>query len=168
MLSFSVDGRKQGRGALGLSPQNRQQPDWLEHYRDLPGNDFGLLVALGPVLRSSLWHGEGVIDFDPEIANGAFDLGMSQEQLDRPQVTGAAVNEGRFGSAQRVLQMFGNEPPMAPSGQGLKIPSIDGVAALADLASGASASAFRIAKPWIMPLSRVEVTSAPLCISLRP
>jgi hypothetical protein len=44
-------------------------------------------------------YGKGVIDLDPEVAQRALNLLMPQQELYRPQVAGAAVDEGRLGSA---------------------------------------------------------------------
>src|SRR5262245_55193620 len=43
-----------------------------------------------------------VIYLDTEIANRAFNFGMPQEQLDGSEVASSAINERRFGSAQRM------------------------------------------------------------------
>src|SRR5579864_6806297 len=47
-------------------------------------------------------YGKGVIDFDSKIANGALDLSVPKEQLHGTQVAGAAIDECRLGSAQRM------------------------------------------------------------------
>jgi hypothetical protein len=45
---------------------------------------------------------EGVIDFDAEIPNRAFELGMPEQELDCTEIFGAPVNQRRFRSAHRV------------------------------------------------------------------
>jgi hypothetical protein len=43
---------------------------------------------------------KSVIDFDAEIADCAFDLRMTKQKQDSPQVTRAPLDEGSFGAAQ--------------------------------------------------------------------
>jgi len=43
-----------------------------------------------------------IIDFDAQIPDGTFQLGMSEQQLDRPQILCSLVNQRRLGSAHRV------------------------------------------------------------------
>jgi hypothetical protein len=45
---------------------------------------------------------QGIIDFDPEVTDGALDLGMSEEQLDRSQIAGRTVDLRRLGTAHRM------------------------------------------------------------------
>ena len=47
-------------------------------------------------------NGQRVINLDPEIADGAFDLRVTQQQLDSPQIAGFAIDQRRFRSAQRM------------------------------------------------------------------
>src|SRR5215813_8215540 len=47
-------------------------------------------------------YGKCVIDFDAEVPDRAFDLGVAQQQLYGSQVSGAAVDKGRLGSSERV------------------------------------------------------------------
>lgn len=49
-----------------------------------------------------LRDGECVVDFNTQISNSAFDLGMTEQNLDCPQITGFAINKRRLRSAQRV------------------------------------------------------------------
>jgi len=58
-------------------------------------------------------YGEGVVDLDPKIANGTFDLCVSKEQLHGTQVAGTTINECRFGSAER---MRSEEAGVKPNG----------------------------------------------------
>ena len=56
-------------------------------------------------LRSHLHllrDGKSIVDLNTEVAHGAFDLGVSQQQLDRTQVAGAAVDQGCFSAPQGV------------------------------------------------------------------
>jgi hypothetical protein len=40
------------------------------------------------------------IDFDAEIADRAFDLGMSEHELDSPEIAGPSIDQGRFRGSQ--------------------------------------------------------------------
>jgi hypothetical protein len=44
----------------------------------------------------------GVVDLDTEVADGALDFGMSEQQLDRPQVAGSPIDQRGLSPAQRV------------------------------------------------------------------
>jgi hypothetical protein len=39
---------------------------------------------------------KGVVDLDPQISNGAFELGIPEEKLYRPKVLGPPVDERSF------------------------------------------------------------------------
>ena len=43
---------------------------------------------------------QGIIYFDAEIADGAFDLRMPEQELHGPQVAGLPVDQGCLGSAE--------------------------------------------------------------------
>lgn len=43
-----------------------------------------------------------VIDFDTEVSDCTFDLGVTKQQLNRPQIASPPVDERRFRSAQRM------------------------------------------------------------------
>jgi hypothetical protein len=45
---------------------------------------------------------QGVVHLDPEILDGAFQLGMTEEKLDCTQVSGRTINLGRLCAAHRV------------------------------------------------------------------
>jgi hypothetical protein len=45
-------------------------------------------------------YGQGVIDLDAEVSDGAFDLGVAEQKLHSPQVAGAPVDQGRFGPSE--------------------------------------------------------------------
>lgn len=45
---------------------------------------------------------QGVIDIDSQIPDGAFELGMSEKQLNSPDVLRSPVDEGSFRPAHRV------------------------------------------------------------------
>ena len=45
---------------------------------------------------------QSIVDFDPELTDGALNLRMSEKQLDRSQVAGLAVDLSRLGATQRM------------------------------------------------------------------
>jgi len=47
-----------------------------------------------------LGDGQSVIDLDTEIANRALDLGVTEQQLDGPQIAGAAIDQRGLGPPQ--------------------------------------------------------------------
>jgi hypothetical protein len=54
-----------------------------------------------------------VINFDAQIANGAFDLGVAEQKLDGTEIASAAVYERRLGSARRVCPKMARVQPDA-------------------------------------------------------
>ena len=45
---------------------------------------------------------QGVINFDAQVSDRAFDLGMSKQKLNRPEVSGPPVDQGSFRASQRM------------------------------------------------------------------
>ncbi len=45
-------------------------------------------------------YGKGVVNFNPEVAYGALDLGVTEQQLDRTQVAGSAIDQRGLGTAK--------------------------------------------------------------------
>jgi hypothetical protein len=43
---------------------------------------------------------QGIIDLDAKIPDRAFDLGMSEQKLDGPEIASPPVNQGSFCAAQ--------------------------------------------------------------------
>ena len=43
---------------------------------------------------------EGIIDLDAEVSDGAFDLGVAEQELHGPQVAGSTVDQRRLCSPQ--------------------------------------------------------------------
>ena len=43
---------------------------------------------------------EGIINFDAEISDRAFDLCMSEQKLDGPEIAGPPVDQGSFCASQ--------------------------------------------------------------------
>ena len=56
-----------------------------------------MLLHLG-----ALGESERILYIDAQISNGAFNLSVTQQNLHGAQVASLLVNDGRFGSAQRV------------------------------------------------------------------
>ena len=46
---------------------------------------------------------EGVINLDTEIAYRALDLGVAEQKLHGAEISGALVNQRRFGASERVV-----------------------------------------------------------------
>ena len=75
-----------------------------------PGTAFGpfLLKARGQSMSAlpfisdvNLFRNlKGIINLDAEISDGTLDLGVSQQQLNCTQISGALVNHCRLGSPQ--------------------------------------------------------------------
>src|SRR5690242_5572427 len=45
---------------------------------------------------------ERVIDLNAEVANRTFDLGVTEQELHRPQIAGAPMDQGRLRAPQRM------------------------------------------------------------------
>ena len=45
-------------------------------------------------------YGQGVIDLDAEVSDGALDLGVAEQKLHGPQIASAPVDQGGFGSSE--------------------------------------------------------------------
>ncbi len=73
-------------------------------------------------------YGQGVIDLDAEVPDGAFDLGVAEQKLRGSQVTGTPVDQGCFGPSECMCaeevrvqpdagNPLGNEPRILPRRQ---------------------------------------------------
>jgi hypothetical protein len=66
--------------------------------------------------------GDGVVDFDAEIPHRALELGVTEEQLDRPEVSSPPIDERSFGPPHGVRSIGGRikadrgHPPADKSG----------------------------------------------------
>ena len=49
-----------------------------------------------------LRYRQGIIYFDAQISDGASNLCMPEQQLDSPEISRAPINQGSFGSSQRM------------------------------------------------------------------
>jgi hypothetical protein len=47
-------------------------------------------------------YGKGIIDLDPEVSDGAFDLGVSEQKLHGSQIASASVGQGCLCSSEGV------------------------------------------------------------------
>jgi hypothetical protein len=45
---------------------------------------------------------QGIIYFDAQISNRAFDLGVSKQKLDGPEIASATVDQGCLGASERM------------------------------------------------------------------
>ena len=70
---------------------------------------------------------KGIIDFDAEISDGAFDLCMSEQKLNCPEIASSPVDQGGLRTSQRVrpkqprvqpnaADPLGNEPRILAGG----------------------------------------------------
>jgi hypothetical protein len=45
-------------------------------------------------------YGKGIIDFDAKVPDGALDLGVAKQELYRPQIACASVDQGGLGAPE--------------------------------------------------------------------
>jgi len=45
---------------------------------------------------------QSIVYFDPEISDGAFDLGVAKQKLDGPEIAGATVDQGSCRASERM------------------------------------------------------------------
>ncbi|MGY2904633.1 hypothetical protein ACVWVY_003654 [Bradyrhizobium sp. URHC0002] len=45
---------------------------------------------------------QSIVYFDPEISDGAFDLGVAKQKLDGPEIAGATVDQGSLRAPERM------------------------------------------------------------------
>jgi len=45
---------------------------------------------------------QSIVYFDPEISDGAFDLGVAKQKLDGPEIAGATVDQGSLRASERM------------------------------------------------------------------
>src|SRR6516225_10381848 len=80
-----------------------------------------------------LSDGERIIDLDPEVTDRTFHFLVAKQKLDRTQVAGATVDQGRLRAAERVFAKdvrvqsdarnpFCDEPRVLPCCHGLTTP----------------------------------------------
>jgi hypothetical protein len=61
--------------------------------------DWGAAAA-PPISDVNLFRDrQCIVNFDAEVTNGAFDLRVTEQQLDRPEVAGPTVDQSRFRAA---------------------------------------------------------------------
>lgn len=59
----------------------------------------------------ALGDAQGVLELDPQIAHSTVDLRVTQQELDRAQIAGLAVNLRRLGPPQRVRSISAGLEP---------------------------------------------------------
>jgi hypothetical protein len=45
---------------------------------------------------------QGIIHFDAQISNRAFEFGVAKQKLDGPEIAGATVDQGCLGASERM------------------------------------------------------------------
>jgi hypothetical protein len=45
---------------------------------------------------------QGIVHFDAQISDRAFDLGVAKQKLDGPEIAGAPVNQGSLRASERM------------------------------------------------------------------
>ena len=61
------------------------------------------MIRSAPIFRINLLGNcQGVVYFDAEVSDRAFDLGMPEQQLDGPEIARATIDQCRFRASQRV------------------------------------------------------------------
>jgi hypothetical protein len=61
------------------------------------------MPALAPISDVHLFGDiQGVVDFDAKIANGAFDLSVTEKQLNCSQISGLSTDQYHLGSSKRM------------------------------------------------------------------
>jgi len=59
-------------------------------------------------------YGQGVINLNAEIPDSAFDLCMSEQELDGPEIAGALIDQGCFGASQGMRPKQPRVQPTPP------------------------------------------------------
>ena len=84
---------------VGLLPDNAVSVGRSRRDGDLQRGAMAPPDRRGHAVKSEfdlLGDAERVVDLDPEIANGAFQLGVTEQKLHRPQIAGLAIDLGCF------------------------------------------------------------------------
>ena len=84
----------------------------LTDARSQPASKFG-----------SFCQSQGVFHIDPQISDRAFNLGMSKQDLDRAEVSGRLIDDGRLRPPQRVRAIILARQADARTLQGRVAPS---------------------------------------------
>jgi hypothetical protein len=81
-----------------LAPQLETSPGTVRRcrkgqYRQIySGRAFPLCPCRSDI--NLFGNGEGVVDLNTKVSDGAFDLGVAEQELNSPQVAGAAIDQG--------------------------------------------------------------------------
>ena len=87
-----------GNGALPNGPSYRAHPRLYQTGCRRSGRECPLCPDISDI--NLFRYCEGIIYFDAEVSDRAFDLWMSEEKLDGPQIAGPSVDQGSFCSPQ--------------------------------------------------------------------
>ena len=99
-ILFSVDPSRSAHGEQAIL---RQASHRSGSRRKAPPKGGQSMSALPNSSNLNLFcYRNRIVNFDAQIANGAFDFGMPEQQLNGTQVPGSSVDQRGFGSAQRM------------------------------------------------------------------
>lgn len=102
-------------GCLGdVTARARMRAALTRQGKQRSENHFGAGLPLCLGLRD---HFQGIVHLDAEVTDHAFELGMSEQQLDRGRVLGPAVDSGSPSSASAYASRIGGQlaPQMSAS-----------------------------------------------------
>jgi hypothetical protein len=60
------------------------------------------VTCLADLYFSLLCDPQSIVDFDPEIPDGAFEFGMAEKKLNGPEIPGPPIHQRRFRAAKRM------------------------------------------------------------------
>src|SRR3982074_1807912 len=72
-------------------------------------------LCLGTSDINMFCYCQSVNNFDAEISDRAFDLGVAKQKLDSPEIAGAPVNQGRLRASERCVPKSLGSSPMCQS-----------------------------------------------------
>ena len=89
-------------GLSALAPAQRAGAQRLCALARTGGRKSGGACLLRPGISDVdlFRYGQGVIYFDAQISDGAFDLCVPEQKLDGPEISSAPIDEGSFGASQ--------------------------------------------------------------------
>jgi hypothetical protein len=93
-----------GRGEIGRGcrPDEARQAKQASTLDYKPNHESGGVCLLRPGISDVdlFRYCQGVIYFDAQISDGAFDLRVPEQKLDRHEISRASIDQGRFGASQ--------------------------------------------------------------------
>jgi hypothetical protein len=66
-------------------------------HRGPNGSGRACLLCPGSSDVNLFRYGKGIIDLDAKVPDGAFDLGVTEQELHGPQIAGTSVDQGCLG-----------------------------------------------------------------------